>query len=177
MRFGQRGKLVPRYIGPFEILKTVGDVAYRIALPPNQAKVHPVLHVSMLWKSVHDPSHMISYDDFCVESDVTYEVRPVQILAFKEKVLRRKIVKLVKVLWHSGSSEEMTWELGSKMRAKHPKLFPLSSALLSVPFFRYFPFLSRFDSYFVSFRGRNVLRGESIMKRIFRILSIFVCVL
>ena len=48
MRFGKRGKLSPRYIGPFEVLKRVGEVSYELGLPPWQSGVHPVFHVSML---------------------------------------------------------------------------------------------------------------------------------
>ena len=59
VRFGKRGKLSPRFIGPFEILKRIGVVAYRLALPPNMSSVHEVFHVSMLWKYTPDPSHVV----------------------------------------------------------------------------------------------------------------------
>ena len=52
MRFGKRGKLSPRYIGPFEVMKRVGEVAYELALPPGLSGVHPVFHVSMLKKTI-----------------------------------------------------------------------------------------------------------------------------
>ena len=61
MRFGKKGKLSPRFIGPFEILERIGDLAYRLALPPNLSGVHNVFHVSMLRKYVYDPSHVLSY--------------------------------------------------------------------------------------------------------------------
>ena len=59
MRFGKKGKVVPRYIGPYEILERIGLVAYRLALPPDMSQVHPVLHVSMLRKYILDPSHVL----------------------------------------------------------------------------------------------------------------------
>ena len=61
MRFGKKGKLSPRYIGPFEILERIGPVAYRLALPPSITGVHDVFHVSMLHKYVQDPSHIIQH--------------------------------------------------------------------------------------------------------------------
>ena len=62
MRFGKKGKLSPRFIGPFEILERVGDLAYRLTLPPNLSSVHNVFHVSMLRKYIFDPTHVLSYD-------------------------------------------------------------------------------------------------------------------
>ena len=58
MRFGKKGKLAPRYIGPFEILLRVGEVAYRLVLSPELSRVHPRFHVSMLRKYISDPSHI-----------------------------------------------------------------------------------------------------------------------
>ena len=57
--FGKRGKLSPRYIGPFEVLERVGTVAYQLALPPNLSGVHVVFHVSMLRKYTPDPTHVV----------------------------------------------------------------------------------------------------------------------
>ena len=59
IRFGKRGKLSPRYIGPFEVLKRVGAVAYRLALPPSLSSVHEVFHVPMLWKYIPDSTHIV----------------------------------------------------------------------------------------------------------------------
>ena len=59
IRFGKRGKLEPRYIGPFEILERIGTVAYRLALPPSLSSVHEVFHVSMLRKYTQDQAHMV----------------------------------------------------------------------------------------------------------------------
>ena len=62
-RFGVKGKLSPRFIGPFEILDRVGEVAYRLAMPPSLSTLHNVFHVSMLRKYVSDPSHVLSYEN------------------------------------------------------------------------------------------------------------------
>lgn len=73
IRFGKKGKLKPRYIGPFEILEKIGDVAYRLPLPQELPVVHDVFHVSILRKYLSDPSHNISYVDIEVNKDLTYE--------------------------------------------------------------------------------------------------------
>ena len=62
MRFGTKGKLSPRYIGPFEILERIGKVAYKLALPPELSLVHNVFHVSMLSKYISDPSHVLEHE-------------------------------------------------------------------------------------------------------------------
>ena len=122
-RFGAKGKLSPRFIGPFEILERVGAVAYRVAMPPSLSLVHDVFHISMLRKYVSDPTHVLSYEGLELDQDLTYEETPVQIMDKKDKVLRNKTISLVKVLWKNSKSEEATWELESDMRKKHPELF------------------------------------------------------
>ena len=66
MRFGKRGKLSPRYIGPFEVLKRVGGVAYELALPPGLSGVHTVFHVSMLERYHGDGNYIIGWDSVCL---------------------------------------------------------------------------------------------------------------
>lgn len=71
LRFGNKEKLRPRFIGPFKILERVGAVAYRIALPPRYAGMHDVFHLSMLRKYQPDPSHIIQYRTLCLKRDLT----------------------------------------------------------------------------------------------------------
>ena len=73
MRFGKKGKLSPRFIGPFEVLGRVGEVAYEIALPPELEHVHNVFHISVLrpYKLVY--KHVIEYEPIQFEKDLTYE--------------------------------------------------------------------------------------------------------
>ncbi|XP_058106495.1 uncharacterized protein LOC131249747 [Magnolia sinica] len=106
MRFGIRGKLALRFIGPFEILERVGAIAYQLALPPQLASVHNVFHVSMLRKYERDASHVIEWQDLEQQKDTSYIEKPVRILDRKEHVLRTKIIPLVKILWlHHGADE------------------------------------------------------------------------
>ena len=123
MRFGKKGKLSPRFVGPFLILERIGEVAYRLALPPQLERIHPVFHVSMLRKYVYDPSHVVNFDDLHVEEDISYEVRPVKILDTKEQTLRGRSISLVKVLWKTGNIEDITWEREAEIRTNYPSLF------------------------------------------------------
>ena len=73
MRFGKKGKLAPRYIGPFEIKSRVGKVAYRLVLPPELSRIHPVFHVSMLRKYIPDPSHVLQPQTVEISKDLINE--------------------------------------------------------------------------------------------------------
>ena len=97
VRFGKRGKLSPRYIGPFEILSRVGDCAYQLALPPALSVVHNVFHVSMLRKYVPDESHVLDFTKLRVALNLTAVEWPVVILVQKERVLRNRTIPFVKV--------------------------------------------------------------------------------
>ena len=110
VRFRKRGKLSPRYIGPFEILERVGIVAYRLALLPSLSCVHVVFHVSMLRKYTPDPTHVVDWGELAVDADGTFEEGPMRVMDSRDQVLRGKTVRLVKVLWQHRGVEEATWE-------------------------------------------------------------------
>ena len=99
VRFGNRRKLSLGFFGPFEILERVGTVAYRLALPHIMLGVHEVFHVSMLRKYTLDPAHVVDWGQIEVDTDGTFEKRPVCILDSRDQVLRHKTVWLVRVLW------------------------------------------------------------------------------
>ena len=123
-RFGFSGKLKPRYIGPFDIIARIGERAYELALPPSMDKVHNVFHVSMLKKYVRDDSHIIlNYGELNVQLDASYEEEPIRILDSRDKILRRKTIRLVKVLWSNRGREEASWEKEEDMKKEYPHLF------------------------------------------------------
>ena len=123
VRLGKRGKLSPRFIGPFDILERMGVVAYRLALPPSMSGVHEVLHVSMLRGYTPDPAHVVDWGQIEVDIDGTFEEGPVYIVDSRYQVLRRKTVRLVRVLWRHCGVEESTCEREDTMRATYPFLF------------------------------------------------------
>ena len=123
MRFGKKGKLAPRYIGPFEILDRVGRVSYRLALPPHLSQVHPVFHISLLQKYVPDAMHVLPVQEITVDDELSYEESPIAIVDRQTKKLRNKEIVMVKVQWQRHSIEECTWESEQAMKDKYPQLF------------------------------------------------------
>ena len=123
MRFGKLGKLSPRFVGPYEVIGRVGEVAYKLKLPEEMRGIHNVFHISQLRKYIHDPNTIISApEQLEVRADLTYVKEPVKILAKEVKKLRNKTIKLVKVQW-SIDDKDCTWELEDKVRAQYPQLF------------------------------------------------------
>ncbi|CAN4116340.1 unnamed protein product [Withania somnifera] len=97
MRFGRRGKPSPGYIGSYEILERVGDVAYRLALPPVLSVVHPVFHISMLRRYMPDESHVIREDSVRLDENLSFVEEPMLILAREVRKLRSREIPVVKV--------------------------------------------------------------------------------
>ncbi|KAK4707873.1 hypothetical protein R3W88_028798 [Solanum pinnatisectum] len=123
MRFGKKGKLSPRFIGPYRILLRVGWVAYKLELPSRLEYVHPVFYVSMLWKCVGDPSRVVPIEDVHITEEFSYEKTPIAILDRQVRMLKTKEVASVKVLWRNKNREEVTWEAEDGMKSKYPHLF------------------------------------------------------
>ncbi|XP_070041162.1 uncharacterized protein [Nicotiana tomentosiformis] len=110
MRFGKKGKLSPRYAELYIIIQMIGQVAYRIELPPEMSLVHPVFHVSMLKKVVGDPSLIVLVETIEVNEELTYVEIVVAILDRQVQKLRNKEIASMKVLWQNQQVEEATWE-------------------------------------------------------------------
>ena len=123
MRFGKKGKLSPRFIGPYEVTERVGPLAYRLALPPELSAIHDVFHVSMLRKHRSDPNQTIHEVPVEIQEDLSYEEEPIEILSRENKVLRSKVIPMLKVQWSRHSPKEATWEREEDMRTQYPHLF------------------------------------------------------
>ncbi|KAJ9558344.1 hypothetical protein OSB04_012958 [Centaurea solstitialis] len=123
IRFRKRGKLGPRYIGPFTILARVGKVAYRLELPSVLGQIHNTFHVSQLRKCLADETAHIPLDDIQIDESLNYVERPVAVLDRKVRRLRNKEVGIVKVQWQHRKGSEWTWEPEAEMREHYPELF------------------------------------------------------
>jgi hypothetical protein len=123
-RFKVKGKLSPRFIGPFLILKRVGEVAYQLELPDHLSDVHDVFHVSQLKKCLRVPEEQLPMEDNSVQDDLTYAEYPIKILDTLTRVTRNKVIKMCKVQWSHHGEDEATWEREEELRIDFPNLFP-----------------------------------------------------
>jgi hypothetical protein len=119
-RFDIKGKLAPRYIGPFEITEACGPVAYRIPLPSQLAAIHDVFHISQLKKCIKVPTEIIEQKAIEIELGLSYVEQPLQILDTKERIIRRKNIKMYKIFWDHHTVEEATWESEDYLRKNFP---------------------------------------------------------
>ncbi|GJV16705.1 putative reverse transcriptase domain-containing protein [Tanacetum coccineum] len=123
-RFGIKGKLSPRFIGPFEILERVGEVSYRLALPPQLSHVHNVFHVSLLRGYKYHHLHVVSYPFGQIREDLSYTEEPESILDRQVRVMRNKTIPFVKILWRNHPEREATWETEESIRTSYPHFLP-----------------------------------------------------
>ncbi|GKE76220.1 hypothetical protein Tco_1542340 [Tanacetum coccineum] len=124
IRFKKRGKLNPRYIGPFKILKRISPVAYTLELPEELSKVHNTFHVSNLKKCLSNESFIIPMKELRIDDKLNFVEEPVEIMDQEVKKLRQSRIPIVKVRWNSKRGPEFTWEHEDQIHAKYPHLFP-----------------------------------------------------
>ncbi|GKC11938.1 putative reverse transcriptase domain-containing protein [Tanacetum coccineum] len=123
MRFGKKGKLAPRYVGPFEILERIGPVAYRLRLPEELIGVHDTFHVSNLKKCLGNANLHVPLNEIKIDKTLRFVEEPVEIMDREVKSLKRSRIPLVKVRWDSKRGPEFTWEREDYMKSKYPQLF------------------------------------------------------
>ena len=123
VRFGKRGKLNPRYIGPFEILARIGPVAYKLKLPLELQNVHDTFHVSNLKKCLTDTTLIVPLEEIQVNEKLNFVEEPVEIMDREVKRLKQSRIPIVKVRWNAKRGPEFTWEREDQMKRKYPHLF------------------------------------------------------
>jgi hypothetical protein len=127
-RFHVKGKLAPRYVGPFKVLGRRGEVSYQLELPPELSEFHDVFHVSQLRRCLQVPDKpevfkSIDHRSINLNPDLTYRQKPLRILEETVRVTRRRKIKFFKVHWSNHSEEEATWEREDYLRNEFPYLF------------------------------------------------------
>ncbi|GKE34785.1 putative reverse transcriptase domain-containing protein [Tanacetum coccineum] len=123
VRFGKKGKLTPRIVGPFEIIERIGPVAYRLDIPEELDGVHDTFHVSNLKKCLADLTLQVPLDEIRGDAKLNFVEEPVEILEREFKKLKRSRIAVVKVRWNSKRGPEFTWEPEDQMKLKYPHLF------------------------------------------------------
>ncbi|GJR16555.1 reverse transcriptase domain-containing protein [Tanacetum coccineum] len=123
VRFGKKGKLAPRFVGPFEILERIGSVTYRLRLLEELSGVHDTFHVSNLKKCLADVNFHVSLDKIKVDKTLRFVEEPLEIMDREVKTLKRSKIPIVKVWWNFKREPEFTWEREDHMKAKYPQLF------------------------------------------------------
>ncbi|GJU66499.1 putative reverse transcriptase domain-containing protein [Tanacetum coccineum] len=123
VHFGKKGKLTPRFVGPFEIIKKVGLVVYRLNLLEELNGVHDTFHMSNLKKCLADPTLQVPLDEIRVDAKLNFVEEPMEILEREFKKLKRSRIAIVKVRWNSKRGPEFTWEREDQMKLKYPHLF------------------------------------------------------
>ena len=114
IRFGKRGKLNPRYVGPFEITERIGPVAYKLELPEELSRVHNTFHVSNLKKCLSDETLVILLKEIKIDDKLNFVEEPVEIMDREVKRLKHSRIPIVKVRWNSKKGPEFTWEREDK---------------------------------------------------------------
>nr|GEX27961.1 hypothetical protein [Tanacetum cinerariifolium] len=120
MRFKNKGKLSPRFLGPFKILKRIGEVAYVLELPKEMKGVHNTFYVSYLRKCLADESSMIALDELEISPELTFQEEPIAVLKRKSRQLQNKEIPLVKVECKHQKGTSIRWEPEEKMRIMYP---------------------------------------------------------
>ena len=122
-RFGVKLKLAPRYVSPYKIIEQCGPVAYRLQLPLEMSAIFNVFHISQLKKCLRVPEEAIEPANVKIQSDLTYEEKPIRVIEEMERVTRSKVVKFYMVVWNNHTEQDATWERDDFLRDAYPIFF------------------------------------------------------
>ncbi|GJV57352.1 putative reverse transcriptase domain-containing protein [Tanacetum coccineum] len=123
VQFGKKGKLAPRYVGPFEIVECVRPIAYRLKLPEELSCIHDTFHVSNLKKCLAESGVQVPLEEIKIDENLSFVEEPIEIVERDVKNLKRRRITLVKVRWNSRQGPEFTWEREDQFQRKYPHLF------------------------------------------------------
>ncbi|GJV97509.1 hypothetical protein Tco_1549086 [Tanacetum coccineum] len=132
VRFGKRGKLNPRYVGPFKVIERVETVAYKLELLQQLSPVHNMFHVLNLKKCLSDESLVIPLEELHVDDKLQFMEDPVEVMDREIKQLKRSRIPIVKVKWNSKRGPELTLECEDQFKQKYPHLFTKTTPSSSV---------------------------------------------
>jgi hypothetical protein len=121
--FKVRGKLAPRFIGPFKILEKRGEVAYQLELLSQLSDVHDIFHLSQLKKYLHVPEEQLPMEDMDAKENLYYQEYPIMISETSERVTQNKKIRMCKVQWSHHTEEEATWEREEELKVEFPSFF------------------------------------------------------
>ncbi|GKE51081.1 putative reverse transcriptase domain-containing protein [Tanacetum coccineum] len=121
--FGKWGKLNPRYVGPFKVIKRVGTVSYKLQLPQQLSRVHNIFHVSNLKKCLSNESLVIPLEELRVDDKLHFVEEPTEVMDREIKQLKMSRIPIIKVRWNSKQCPEFTWEREDQFKQKYPHLF------------------------------------------------------
>ncbi|GKD97957.1 putative reverse transcriptase domain-containing protein [Tanacetum coccineum] len=123
MHFGKKGKLAPRYVGPFKIHERIGPVAHRLRLHEELIGVHDTFYVSKLKKCLGNANLHVPLNEIKIDKTLRFVKEPVKIMDREVKSLKHSRITLVKIRWNSKRGPEFTWEREDYMKSKYPQLF------------------------------------------------------
>jgi hypothetical protein len=132
-RFDIKGKLAPRYIGPYSIIDKHSPMMYQVELPTRLSGVHSVFHVSQLKKCLKPPTDVVIEDTIPLEPDLMYKAHPIKVLDQQDRVTCNKTTRFSKIQWNDHSEDEATWEHEEFLRSNYPEFLlttPPPSALM-----------------------------------------------
>jgi hypothetical protein len=108
--FGIKGKLAPRYVGPYPIINKYGPTSYQVELPAKLSRVYNVFHISQLKRCLKPPTDVVIEDTIPLEPDLTYKIYPTKIIHQQDRVTRNKTTRFYKVQWNDHSEDKAMWE-------------------------------------------------------------------
>nr|GEW81452.1 putative reverse transcriptase domain-containing protein [Tanacetum cinerariifolium] len=143
VRFGKRGKLNPRYVGPFKVLERSRDVPYKLDLPEELSRVHNTFHVPNLKKCHADEPLAVPLDGLHFDDKLQFMEEPVEIMDREVKRLKQSQIPLVKVRWNSKRGPVFMWQREDQFRKKYPHLFARTASTSNVTYIGPFKVLER----------------------------------